>query len=207
MYRFGVGAHHLIATVGTAGVVGIVFAESGIPLGFVLPGKSLLFTAGLLASQGRLNLPVLLVGCVLAAIAGDQVGYLLGRRVGPALWTRPDGRIMRQGRLERAQVYFDRRGPATVVVARFLPVLRTFTPIVAGVARMRLATFTVYNVVGGVLYPGCFLLLGYTLGRTVPGIDGYVLPIVTVIALVFALPAVVHHVRLVRAERATALGG
>jgi len=207
MYRLGVGAHHLIATVGTAGVVGIVFAESGIPVGFVLPGKSLLFTAGLLASQGRLSLPVLLVGCVLAAIAGDQLGYMIGQRVGPALWVRPDGRILRQRHLERARVYFDRRGPATVVLARFLPVVRTFTPIVAGVARMRLATFTLYNVVGGVLYPGCFLLLGYTLGRTVPGVDGYVLPIVTVIALVFAVPAVAHHARLVRAERVSTLRG
>ena len=190
--------HHLIATVGTVGVVVIIFAESGVPLGFVLPGKSLLFTAGLLSSQGRLNLPVLLVGCVLAAIAGDQVGYMLGQRIGPALWVRPDGRFIRQSHLLRAQAYFDRRGPATVVLARFLPVVRTFTPIIAGVARMRLATFVTYNVVGGVLYPGCFLLLGYTLGRTVAGIDNYVLPIVTVIAIAFALPALVHHARSVR---------
>ena len=195
------GTDHLIATVGTVGVVVIIFAESGIPLGFVLPGKSLLFTAGLLASQGRLNLPVLLVGCVLAAIAGDQVGYMLGQRIGPALWVRPDGRFIRQSHLLRAQAYFDRRGPATVVLARFLPVVRTFTPIVAGVARMRLATFVIYNVVGGVLYPACFLLLGYTLGRTVPGIDGYVLPIVTVIAVAFALPALVQYARSVRSDR------
>jgi membrane-associated protein len=188
-------------------VVAIIFAESGIPLGFVLPGKSLLFTAGLLASQGRLSLPILLVGCVLGAIAGDQVGYLLGQRIGPALWVRPDGRILRRGHLERAQAYFDRRGPATVVLARFLPVVRTFTPIVAGVARMRLATFVVYNIVGGVVYPACFLLLGYTLGRTVPGIDGYVLPIVTLIAITFALPALVHRVRSVRARRVCRTGG
>ena len=93
--------HHLIATLGTVGVVVIIFAESGIPLGFVFPGKSLLFTAGLLASQGRLSLATLLVGCIVAAIAGDQVGYLLGQRIGPALWLRPDGRIMRHGHLER----------------------------------------------------------------------------------------------------------
>jgi membrane-associated protein len=196
-----VDARHLISTAGTVGVVVIIFAESGIPLGFVLPGKSLLFTAGLLASQGRLNLPVLLVGCVLAAIAGEQVGYMLGQRIGPALWVRPDGRFIRQSHLLRAQAYFDRRGPATVVLARFLPVVRTFTPILAGVARMRLATFIIYNVVGGILYPACFLLLGYTLGRTVAGIDNYVLPIVTAIALAFALPALVHHARLVRSNR------
>ena len=126
---------------------------------------------------------------------------MLGQRIGPTLWVRPDGRFIRQSHLQRAQAYFDRRGPATVVLARFLPVVRTFTPILAGVARMRLATFIVYNVVGGLLYPACFLLLGYTLGRTVSGIDNYVLPIVTAIALAFALPALVHHARLVRSNR------
>jgi membrane-associated protein len=201
-----VGTHHLIATLGTIGVVAIIFAESGIPLGFVLPGKSLLFTAGLLASQGRLSLSILLVGCVLAAIAGEQVGYLLGQRIGPALWARPDGRIMRRSHLERAQEHFNRRGPTTVVLARFLPVVRTFTPIVAGVARMRLLTFVVCNIVGAVLYPSCFLLLGYTLGRTVPGIDGYVVPIVTVIALAFAAPPLVHHFR-IRAQRLSGTTG
>ena len=195
------GTHHLIATLGTAGVVAIIFAESGIPLGFVLPGKSLLFTAGLLASQGRLSLSLLLVGCVLAAIAGEQVGYLVGQWVGPALWVRPDGRFIRRSHLKHAHEYFDRRGPATVVLARFVPVVRTFTPIVAGVARMRPATFVTYNIVGGVLYPACFLLLGYTLGRTVPGIDGYVVPIVILIALVFGVPALVHRFRSVRARR------
>lgn len=192
------GSHHLVATLGTVGVVAMIFAESGIPLGFVLPGKSLLFTAGLLASQGRLNLSILLVGCILAAVAGEQVGYLLGQRIGPSLWVRPDGRIMRRSHLERAREYFDRRGPATVVLARFLPVIRTFTPIVAGVARMRPATFVIYNIVGGVLYPGCFLLLGFSLGRTIPGIDGYVVPIVTLIALAFVTPPLVHRIRSVR---------
>ena len=201
------GTHHLIATLGTVGVVVIIFAESGIPVGFVLPGKSLLFTAGLLASRGRLSLSVLLVGCVLAAIAGEQVGYLLGKRIGPTLWVRPDGPIIRRSHLERAREYFDRRGPATVVVARFLPVIRTFTPIVAGVARMRLPTFLVYNIVGGVLYPVCFLVLGYTLGRTVPGIDGYVAPIVTVIALAFAVPPLIHRLRSVPAQRRSRTDG
>ena len=197
----GVGTHDLIATLGTVGVVAIVFAESGIPLGFVLPGKSLLFTAGLLASQGRLSLATLLAGCILAAVAGEQVGYLLGQRIGPSLWVRPDGRIMRRSHLERAQEYFDRRGPATVVLARFLPVLRTFTPIVAGITRMELGTFVIYNIVGGISYPGCFLLVGYTLGRTLPGVEGYVLPIVILIALTFALPPLLHRSRSVRAQR------
>jgi membrane-associated protein len=108
---------------------------------------------------------------------------------------------MRRSHLERAQEYFDRRGPATVVLARFLPVIRTFTPIMAGVARMPLATFVIYNIVGGLLYPACFLLLGYTLGRTVPGVDGYVAPIVTLIAVTFAVPPIIHHLRSLRARR------
>jgi membrane-associated protein len=202
-----VGTHHLIATLGTLGVVAIIFAESGVPVGFVLPGKSLLFTAGVLASQGRLSLSLLLAGCVLAAIAGEQVGYLLGQRIGPTVWVRPDGRILRRSHLRRAQEYFDRRGPATVVLARFLPVIRTFTPIVAGVARMRPLTFAIYNIVGGVLYPGCFLLLGYTLARTAPGIDGYVVPIVTLIAVTFAVPPLVHRFRSVRTRRLTQTQG
>src|SRR5258708_26591474 len=103
------GTHHLIAALGTIGVVVIIFAESGIPLGFVLPGKSLLFTAGLLASQGRLSLSVLLLGCVVAAMTGEQVGDLLGQRIGPTPWLRPDGRLMRRSRLEPAHAYFGRR--------------------------------------------------------------------------------------------------
>ena len=120
----------LLASFGTVGLIAIVFAESGLLVGFFLPGDSLLFTAGLLASQGKLNLPVILAGCFVAAVAGDQVGYAFGSRAGPALFRRPDSRLFRQEHVERARDFFDRHGAKTIVLARFVPVVRTFAPIV-----------------------------------------------------------------------------
>ena len=123
-----------LQTVGLIGLFAIVFAESGLLIGFFLPGDSLLFTAGLLSSQGHLApLPVILVGCFLAAVAGDQVGYVFGARVGPALFRRPDSRIFKQEYVEKARQYFERHGSKTIVLARFVPIVRTFAPILAGV--------------------------------------------------------------------------
>src|ERR687886_1115684 len=118
----------LIETFGTIGLFAIVFAESGLLVGFFLPGDSLLFTAGLLASQGALNFPVILVGCFVAAVAGDQVGYMFGARVGPALFRRPDSRLFRRSHLDKAHKYFEQQGPKTVLLARFIPLVRTFAP-------------------------------------------------------------------------------
>src|SRR5919199_3632788 len=126
----------LIETFGTIGLFVIVFAESGLLVGFFLPGDSLLVTAGLLASQGVLNFPLILVGCFVAAVAGDQVGYAFGARVGPALYRRPNSRFFRRSHLDRAHQYFKEQGPKTVVLARFVPIVRTFTPVLAGVGRM-----------------------------------------------------------------------
>lgn len=155
----------MLATFGTIGLIAIVFAESGLLFGFFLPGDSLLFTAGLLASQGKLNLAVILVGCFVAAVAGDQVGYAFGNRVGPALFRRPDSRFFKQEYVEKAQGYFDRYGSKTIVLARFVPIVRTFAPIVAGVGSMRYRTFVLYNVVGGLLWAVGVTTLGYFLGE------------------------------------------
>ena len=155
----------LLAAVGTIGLIAVVFAESGLLFGFFLPGDSLLFTAGLFAAQGRLSLPVILVGCFLAAVAGDQVGYAFGNRVGPALFRRPDSRFFKKEHVEKAQDYFDRYGSKTIVLARFVPIVRTFAPIVAGVGSMRYRTFLVYNVLGGLLWAVGVTLLGYFLGE------------------------------------------
>src|SRR5687768_655047 len=119
----------LLEAFGTIGLFLIVFAESGLLIGFFLPGDSLLFTAGLLASEGHLNFPVILVGCFVAAVAGDQVGYVFGRRVGPALFRRPNSRIFKQSHVDRAQAFFDEHGSKTIVLARFVPIVRTFAPI------------------------------------------------------------------------------
>jgi membrane-associated protein len=163
---------HLIEVVGLIGIFAIVFAESGLLVGFFLPGDSLLFTAGFLASapssvDDALHLPLgwLLLGCFVAAVTGDQVGYLFGRRVGPALFRRPDSRFFKQDNVDKAQGFFDRYGAKTIVLARFVPVVRTFAPIVAGVSRMNYRTFVTFNVVGGFAWSIGITLLGYFLGQ------------------------------------------
>jgi membrane-associated protein len=163
---------HLIEIVGLIGIFAIVFAESGLLVGFFLPGDSLLFTAGFLASapssvDDSLHLPLgwLLVGCFVAAVAGDQVGYVFGRRVGPALFRRPDSRFFKQENVDKAQGFFDRYGAKTIVLARFVPIVRTFAPIVAGVSRMNYRTFVTFNIVGGFAWSIGITLLGYFLGQ------------------------------------------
>jgi membrane-associated protein len=186
---------HLIETFGTLGVIAVIFAESGLLVGFFLPGDSLLFTAGLLASQGKLNIAVIVVGCCLAAVAGDQVGYQFGARVGPALFRRPDSRLFKREYVDRAQSYFDQYGSRTIVLARFVPIVRTFAPVVAGVGSMRWRTFAAYNLVGGVVWAAGVSLAGYVLGETVPSIDKYLLPIIALIVAVSLLPVVIEYLR------------
>jgi membrane-associated protein len=149
------------------GICAVVFAESGLLVGFFLPGDSLLFTAGLLVKTGHIDFPIWLL-CLLitlSAIAGDQVGYYIGKRAGPAIFRRPDSRLFKQEYVDKAYSFFDRYGPRTIVLARFVPIVRTFAPVVAGVGHMRYRTFVTYNVVGGVLWGTGVTLLGYALGN------------------------------------------
>ena len=145
----------------------VVFIETGLLIGFFLPGDSLLFTAGLLVAEGTFDIPlwVLLVTVPLAAIAGDQVGYLIGRKAGPKVFNKPDSRLFQQEFVDKAYGYFERYGPRTIVLARFVPIVRTFAPVVAGVSRMHYRTFLTYNVVGGVLWGAGVSALGYFLGQ------------------------------------------
>ncbi len=177
-----------IETFGTIGLLLIVFAESGLLLGFFLPGDSLLFTAGLLASQNRLNIVVVLVGCFVAAVAGDQVGYIFGSRAGPALFRRPDSKLFKQDYVDKARSYFERYGSKTIVLARFVPVVRTFAPILAGVGKMPYRTFITFNLLGGFLWAGGVTSLGYILGETVGDIDKYLLPIIGFIIFISLAP-------------------
>ncbi|PWU51667.1 hypothetical protein DLE60_32080 [Micromonospora globispora] len=158
----------LISTFGLIGILAIVFAESGLLIGFFLPGDSLLFTAGLLVADGRyLQQPLWLV-CLLvavAAIAGDQVGYLFGKRVGPSLFRRPNSRLFKQENVQRTNDFFARYGARSIVLARFVPIVRTFTPIIAGVSRMHYRTFLIYNMLGGALWGIGVTVLGYFLGQ------------------------------------------
>ncbi|MEY2425775.1 MAG: rane-associated protein [Actinomycetota bacterium] len=186
---------HLIETFGTIGLIAVIFAESGLLIGFFLPGDSLLFTAGLLASQGKLNIAVIVVGCCAAAVAGDQVGYQFGARVGPALFRRPDSRFFKQEYVEKAQGYFDKYGSRTIVLARFVPIVRTFAPIVAGIGTMAWRTFATYNLIGGVVWAAGVTLAGYVLGETIPDIDKYLLPIIVLIVVLSAIPVAIEVLR------------
>jgi membrane-associated protein len=197
----------LIETFGTIGLFVIIFAESGLLIGFFLPGDSLLFTAGLLASQGKfgLNLPVLLIGCFIAAVAGDQVGYMFGQKAGPALFRRENSRIFKQQYVHRANEFFERHGKKTIVIARFVPIVRTFAPILAGVGNMRYRSFVMYNIIGALLWAVGVTTAGYVLGDTIPDIDKYLLPIIGVIILLSVLPPaieILRHRRRAKAEAA-----
>lgn len=196
----------LIETFGTLGVFVIVFAESGLLVGFFLPGDSLLFTAGLLASQGFSNIGVLMVGCSVSAIVGDQVGYLIGRRAGPALFRRPDSRFFHKKNAERARAYFEEHGSKTIILARFVPVVRTFAPVVAGVGQMDYRRFVTFNVVGGVLWGAGVTLAGYVLGSSIPDVDRYLLPIIALIVAVSFVPVLRELWKARRTSRAVAPG-
>jgi membrane-associated protein len=199
----------LIEAFGTIGLFLIVFAESGLFFGFFLPGDSLLFTAGVLCAKADSPLwplPIVLVGVAFSAIAGDQVGYLFGRRVGPALFRRPDSRLFKQAHVDKARVYFEEHGPKTILLARFVPIVRTFAPIVAGVGRMEYRTFVTYNVMGGLLWGVGITLLGFLLGEAID-IDKYLLPIIAVIVLISVIPVILELRKAKRASAANAVEG
>jgi membrane-associated protein len=177
----------------TIGLFLIVFAESGLLIGFFLPGDSLLFTAGVLASKGDMNIVVVCVGCFVAAVAGDQVGYNIGKRLGPALFRRPDSRIFKQEYVHRTKEFFEHHGPKTIVIARFVPIVRTFAPVLAGVGEMRYRTFASYNVVGGLLWAVGVTLAGYLLGEVIgDDIDRFLLPIIGLVVLASIAPALLE---------------
>ncbi len=182
----------LIRTVGYLGLFGIVFAETGLLIGFFLPGDSLLFTAGFLASQDYFNIWLLTLVCFVAAVTGDAVGYAFGRRVGRGLFQRPESRLFRPQHLLRAEAFFERHGGKAVVLARFLPVVRTFVPIIAGVGAMRYPRFALFNVIGGVLWAIGLPWAGYFLGNAIPNVDRYLLPIIAVIILASIAPTAFH---------------
>ncbi|MFA5877190.1 MAG: DedA family protein [Candidatus Paceibacterota bacterium] len=178
----------LIQTIGYVGITVIVFAESGLFFGFFLPGDSLLFTAGFLASQGFLNIFILIALTTTAAILGDSVGYWFGKKVGPFIFSRSDSFWFSHKRVEDASAFFAKHGPKSLILARFIPAVRTFTPILAGVGQMNYPTFLKYNVIGGILWGTGLPILGYFLGRLVPHPDRYIIPIVLIIVVISMLP-------------------
>jgi len=158
---------------GYLGIFGAVFAESGFFLGAFLPGDTLLFTVGLLASQDYFDMKILLPLAALCAILGDNFGYYFGRKVGPKIFTREDSFLFRRSHVQKTKAFYDRHGKKTIILARFVPIIRTFAPILAGVGGMEYKTFFLFNVIGGVGWTASMLLAGYILGNFIPGLERY----------------------------------
>ncbi|MER5435650.1 VTT domain-containing protein [Streptomyces sp. NPDC002588] len=188
--------NHLLDTFGIWGLLLIVFAESGLLIGFFLPGDSLLFTAGLLITSDQLDFP--LWGAValicLAAVLGDQAGYMFGKKVGPSLFSRPDSRLFKQENVAKAHEFFEKHGPKSLILARFVPIVRTFTPIIAGVSGMKYRSFLVFNVIGGVLWGAGVTLLGSWLGD-VGFVKKNIEAILILIVFVSVIPIVIEFLR------------
>ncbi len=183
-----------IESIGLFGVYLVVFAESGLLVGFFLPGDSLLFTAGLLASPAFefFNIWALVLGCWFAAIFGDSVGYMFGKKAGKALFKRENSLLFHPENLIKAQNFYEKHGGKAIVLARFMPVIRTFAPIVAGIGTMHYGRFLFFNIMGGTLWVWGMAFLGYFLGSIIPDVDKYILPIVLIIIVASVLPPLLH---------------
>lgn len=192
---FGIDLISFIKAAGYAGIFGIIFAESGILIGLFFPGDSLLFTAGFLASQGYFNVVILTLLAFAGAILGDNVGYAFGKRIGPRLFKKDDSFFFHKDHLDRARIFYEKHGGRTLIFARFIPVIRTFAPILAGVGNMRYSAFLFYNLIGGIFWAIGVTLLGYFLGVIIPNADRYLVPIVIMIVFISLLPTIIHFVR------------
>ncbi|RZB17965.1 hypothetical protein StrepF001_19515 [Streptomyces sp. F001] len=188
--------NYLLDNFGIWGLLLIVFAESGLLIGFFLPGDSLLFTAGLLITSNQLDFPLwaAIVLICIAAILGDQAGYMFGKKVGPSLFTRPDSRLFKQENVTKAHEFFEKYGPKSLVLARFVPIVRTFTPIIAGVSGMRYRSFVIFNVLGGILWGAGVTLLGAWLGN-IDFVKSNIEAILILIVLVSVLPIIIEFWR------------
>ncbi|MEK7385791.1 MAG: VTT domain-containing protein, partial [candidate division NC10 bacterium] len=176
-------------------LVAIVFTETGLLVGFFLPGDSLLITAGLVAAAGGLNIWWINVLLIVAAVTGDSVGYAIGARIGPRLFTREKSLLFNPAHVERTRRFYARHGAKTIVIARFVPIIRTFAPVVAGVGTMEYRRFLVYNVAGGVGWVTSMTWAGYLLGRAIPNIGEYVHVVVIIVIVLSVIPIVVEIVR------------
>ncbi|WP_405671123.1 DedA family protein [Streptomyces sp. NBC_01530] len=188
--------NYLLDTFGIWGLLLIVFAESGLLIGFFLPGDSLLFTTGLLITTNQLKFPLwaaIALICV-AAVLGDQAGYMFGKKVGPSLFNRPDSRLFKQENVVKAHEFFEKYGPKSLVLARFVPVVRTFTPIIAGVSGMKYRSFLTFNVIGGVLWGAGVTLLGSWLGK-IDFVNKNIEAILILIVLISVIPIIIEFLR------------
>ena len=198
---------------GEIGVMVIVFAETGLLLGFFLPGDSLLFTAGVLAQSATgshslgptLDIGLLLPLCFVGAFLGSEVGYLIGKHLGPRLFTKPDSRLFKQEYVERTREFFERHGPKTIVIARFVPIVRTFTPIMAGVGSMRRRVYSIYNLIGALIWAVGITMLGWVIGDAIGNnIDTYLLPLIALVIAISLIPVLIEWRRARRTTAAAA---
>ena len=185
----------ILQTVGIIGLFIIVFAESGLLIGFFLPGDSLLFIAGILAPTFGINILVIAAGGALMAILGDSLGYMIGKKFGPVVFAKEKSLLFNPQNAERAKSYFEKKGPSSIILARFIPVIRAFVPVVAGVGKMDYKTFVSYNIIGGLIWGAGLPLLGFYFGSKVPNIDHYLLPIVLVITILSVAPIAVSFIK------------
>lgn len=176
-------------------LIGIVFSETGLMVGFFLPGDSLLVTAGVFAAAGHLDIVTLLGTLTVAAIVGDQVGYYIGYRTGPRIFRREDSLLFKRDHLLRAKRFYERHGGKTIILARFMPIVRTFAPVVAGVGQMEYRRFVGFNVVGGFLWVWSMCLLGYSLGHAIPDIDRHIHVVIAAVIFLSILPGIIEFVR------------
>jgi membrane-associated protein len=185
----------LIRLGGLLGLVLVVFAETGLMIGFFLPGDSLLVTAGLFAAKGDLDIVWMNIALSAAAIIGDATGYWIGYRAGKALYNRPNSFFFRRDHLIKTHEFYERHGGKTIVIARFMPILRTFAPVVAGAAEMTYRRFAVYNIAGGIGWVLSMTLTGYFLGRAVPDLEKHIHIVVAVVIFLSLLPAIIEWAR------------
>ncbi|MBP6911839.1 MAG: VTT domain-containing protein [Candidatus Pacebacteria bacterium] len=180
----------LIQIIGYLGIFIFVFAESGLFFGFFLPGDSLLFTAGLLASEGYFSLSLIILIAFVAAVAGDSVGYSFGKRMGPLLFNREESHFFKKSYVKKSSLFYDKHGSKTIIFARFIPIVRTFAPILAGTAQMDYRKFLAFNIVGGLLWTVSLPVLGFLLGQVIPDIDRYILPATLAVVAISFLPVI-----------------
>ncbi len=181
----------ILTTFGYIGLFLAVFVETGLLVGVMLPGDSLLFVAGFFASTGHLQIAFVVIVAFIAAVIGDSVGYMLGKKYGPAVFAREESFFFKKSYVTRAQTFYEKHGTKTIVLARFMPIVRTFAPLFAGIGGMKYSLFLMYNILGGALWTLSMSLFGYFLGKTVPNADKYVLPIVIGLVVVSMLPGVI----------------
>jgi membrane-associated protein len=186
--------NHLVQTGGLLLIFLIIFAESGMMVGFFFPGDTLLFAAGIFAATGKMSIVAAIITIAIAAILGDNIGYLIGRHLGPRLFKK-DGIVFRKEYIARAEQFYEKYGTKTMLVAHFVPIVRTFAPVTAGAGKMNHQLFILFDAIGDIAWAIAVTLAGYFIGSRVPGIENYIEPVLILVVLAVLLPTIIHALR------------